>query len=241
MHIIIIPTILAIPILVAIAGTLIYMPFYRKKINTRLSEFKESNTSDNKPVMTPIKIFVIYLISCVITIALIIIISVNIANSVPKNEPYFRMKAQDGPSLLDRYEPGETIPGYTLKSTIKETNVEIYFYVNQSIESYDFFPNGIIAVKYTGSDEQYAGIKVLLNNFKDMNCSGSYSYGGTVSDNSKKNKWLTFDTDNFYGDLSLTACIMKKSASTGKTKDVNTIDQKVDITFNLSKELSKTK
>jgi hypothetical protein len=34
---------------------------------------------------------------------------------------------------------------------------------------------------------------------------------------------------------------MKKSALTDKTKDTNTIDQKVDITFNLGKELSKTK
>lgn len=225
---------LFIPALIAGAATVIYLPIYKKRINSRLSQFGEKLDGDMKPITTPAKYFLIFCLFTVGAMALGMIIFYNAANSKKRTTlesvdvSEFWIQSRDFPSLLDKYEPGEELPGYHLNHVHSENDIEIYFYASDSPE-YSGFPDGIIGIMYTGSDEQYLGLDA---EYRQTGVSRIYDYGGSnrFRTYDEPLKWFTFDIMNFFGELDLTVRTMKKADSpfdnddelfTGKTAELH--------------------
>ena len=230
---------LVAPAVLAVVCTLIYMPFYRKKINSRLSQFGELDEKERKPLTSPMKIFLTFLIMTICGAVVGLIMRYAVMNrKMPitisdVERPEFMMQARDLPSLLDRYEPGEQLPGYTLQETKKENDIEIYFYANREVE-YSGFPDGLIAVKYTGSDEQYLGVTADMQQTgaRKLDYTGNtrfYSYEVPL-------KWLTFDVYNFFGKLDITVFTMKQAEAPWQQKSEVATGKETKMHLELDKE-----
>jgi hypothetical protein len=224
---------LFIPAFIAGAATVIYLPIYKKKINSRLSQFGEK-AADMKPITTPGKYFLIFCLFTVAAMALGMIIFYNAANSKKRttleavDEVEFFMNARDYPTLLDKYEPGEELPGYDLNHIQKENDIEIYFYASRE-PGYFGFPDGLIGIVYTGSDEQYLGLDAEYSQ-TGVSRLGDFAGSNQFRTYEVPLKWFTFDIMNFFGELDIKVRTMKKAESpfdnddelfTGKTAELH--------------------
>ena len=211
---------LLIPAFAAGLVTLIYMPAYRKKINARLGDFDPLDHKAQKPVTSPVLFFLISFAVAFLAFVLVLMIMFNglrFTGGSKKtvtlgevNRPEFLMQARDIPSLLDKFEPGEELPGYEIKETVRENDIEIYFYANREVE-YSGFPDGLIGVRYTGSDEQYLGLTVKMEQDMDT-IGGDYSGSYEFRTYDVPLKWFTFDIFMFFGKLDLNVFTMNKSS-----------------------------
>ena len=221
---------LAAPAAIAVICTLIYMPIYQSKINTRLTKFGELDEKDRKPLPTPPKIFLIYLIMamCGAMIGLMIHYALfgekELTSLGDVERPYCWISEVFSPSLVDEREVGGELPGYGIVSSKKENGFEVYFYRGETAgEEIYGFPNGFIGVKYTGDAE---GFKVNVDCEQKENKGKSFeNYYGTdvIKDGSV---WLTIDYLNYFGTVDIKTCETEENGT--DSADFESV-MKVDI------------
>ena len=126
--------ILAAPVVLGIT-VLIYMFYYRRKINKRLAEGNISEKRNVKPMMPPI-VFVLVTIICVSILAALLIVMLNffsVGTGRSRNgfdgEPLIHLRMMHESDMenspFEGYKTGDDIAGY---EKYKETNGDVTFY-----------------------------------------------------------------------------------------------------------------
>lgn len=206
---------LAIPAVIALIATLIYLPVYKKKINARLDNFAQSDIKELKPVTPPIKVYLISfgvaLLAGIILIAILITLyktntSANRVSLGQVEETYcWIRRADELPSLLDGYDPGDELPGYFKTSSKSENGFELYFYAGRDCEV-GGFPDGLIGVKYTGNEESFC---LDVHSVQEKAVYPDSKADFTAQFITKGTCWLTVDTFNFFGKMDIEAVSSK--------------------------------
>ncbi len=235
-----------IPAAIAGLAALIYLPAYKKKINARLGNFG-SDFKAAKPVTPPAKVFLIAFLAVSVAFLLIIAILITAYKTNTRSEvrgldgveqPYCWVRQVVTESMLDKYTPGEEIPGYRITQSKQENGLELYFYVGNDGEV-GGFPQGLIGVRNT-NDEPF------FMETHDRQTGAQYpDYDGGFIANYVEDEvmWCTVSTFNFFGTMDIKVENISKlnddedhtfddlrSLGTGKTVELHLeLDKEFDI------------
>ena len=195
--------ILAAPVVLGIT-VLIYMFYYRRKINKRLAEGSIADKRQGKPMMPPI-IFVLVTIICVSAITALLIVVLSLFSFKNFTSTGGSQNGFDGDMLVDvntvykedlenspfeGYKTGDEIRGYKMR-TKKSGDITFYcYFVNDNMQG--FLPR-VIVVPDTAADTSGTSMGFIMKaeeGKKEQNFNG----GGEPY-------MFTMDCDTFEGDI----------------------------------------
>lgn len=186
---------------------IIFMVLYRKKANKRLKEAAEGIQTNAKPMMPPVKFFILTLFLTIVMAFVFLLAMAGIAslgytqeitvrtNSTTQFHPYGVAQLQNTP-FSEYKEFGDEISGYK-KYTKQEGDIIINYYILENKEL-SFLPFLAYAADYTGEKKpEYVSERQMI---KGENYNGGSSQGGKKFDLDKQLNVLELGTN---GDIDI--------------------------------------
>lgn len=214
-------------VVIPLIATLIYTHVYNKRANKIINSDFSKGIVSKKPMMSPIKFFLIWLLSMIaIFIAIILISFVAYKSNVDFNTvstDQFKFEAFDNDqienSILKGTSPDKAIRGY--QRFEKKTDKYIFtYYISENF--YETFPEYIINIKSVDKSKKALTVDLELSNESNIVPTASMS-GYKISDGI----WLTiYRGDTFDQDLKLNCYLSDEEYKDGEDNGENVHDNR---------------
>ncbi|WP_294410384.1 hypothetical protein [uncultured Ruminococcus sp.] len=172
-----------------IVTMIVFMVLYRKKVNRRLKEAAEGIETNKKPMIPPVKFFIVTLFLTIVMAFVFLLAMAGIAslsytqeitvrtNSTAQFRQYNTKQLENTP-FADYKKFGDEISGYK-KYTKQESDIIINYYILENKEL-SFLPPAAYAADYTGDKKAvYVSERQMIQ---------GKNYGGGTSQGGKKFK-----------------------------------------------------
>lgn len=168
-----------------IVTMIVFMVLYRKKVNRRLKEAAEGIETNKKPMIPPVKFFIVTLFLTIVMAFVFLIAMAGIAslsykeditvrtNSTTQFHSYGISQLKNTP-FAEYKKFGDEISGYK-KYTKQEGDIIINYYILENKEL-SFLPHAVYSADYTGDKD--AVYVYERNMIQGKNYGGGNGYGG---------------------------------------------------------------